>query len=76
MGNKTSWEAIGAALERGNGGLEIESGLEMEQIPTRFPSHKQQDLLMDYKTVWKRDKSGWPQGWGLGQVREGDISGE
>ena len=49
MGSKTSWEAIGAALERGNGGLELGGGLERaEQIPTRFPSHKQQDLLMDY----------------------------
>ena len=72
MGNKTSWEAIGAALERGNGGLEIESGLERaEQIPTRFPSHKQQDLLMDYmRMVWKRDKSVLASGLGLGQLGE------
>ena len=71
-GSKTSWEAIGAALEQGNGGLELEGGLEGgEQIPIRFPSHKQQDLLMDYLCkVWKRDKSGLASGLGLGLLGE------
>ena len=60
------------ALERSNGGLELGGGLERgEQIPARFPRHKQQDLPMDCTCrVWKRDKSrlafsagAWATGW-------------
>lgn len=74
-GSKTSWEAIGAAVERGNDGLELGGGLERgEQIPPDFQATSNRTYSwIICAGCGKGINRGWPQGWGLGYWGSGDI---